>query len=315
MNGFGIWKDDFDLLDGFSRMWKSQLPQVDALLRLVSSNKRTLVICEELLYDCWNVGRKGSYSISKVFGRNYLDILKPYLELGLLSQEVFNAEKKNVYLNHILPYYFSKDHDFNRFSFLDGLEDFEYEDYFYPSLEAQFISYTQQNGDTRSQSISDLWRVINPHNETAIARANTYKNTKVGRKSYGQLNIHSWGDPSEGLQIGSFVSIADNVQFILGGNHSADTVSTYPFKVKYFGFEREAKSRGKIVVYDDVWIGYGATILSGVVIGQGATIVGACAVVASEVEPYAVYVGNPARKIKSRFGQEIIVSPRGTHVE
>ena len=305
MNGFGIWKDDFDLLDGFSSMSKSQLTQVDVLFRLASTNKHTLVICQELLYSCSNVGRKGSYSISKVFGQNYLSILNTYIKLGVLSQEVFNAEKRNVYLNHILPYYFSEDYDFNRFSFLDGLEDFEGEDYFYPALEAQFVSYVQKNGDSQSKSISDLWRLINPHNDTAIVRANTYKKIKVGRKSYGPLNIHSWWDPLEGLQIGSFVSIAENVQFILGGNHSTDTFSTYPFKVKYFGYEREAQSRGKIIVSDDVWIGNGATILSGVVIGQGA-IVGAGAVVASAVEPYAIYVGNPARKIKSRFEQDII---------
>lgn len=50
----------------------------------------------------------------------------------------------------------------------------------------------------------------------------------------------------------------------------------------------------------DVWIGYGSTILQGVTIGDGA-IIGACSLVVHDIEPYSIYVGNPARKIRNRF--------------
>jgi acetyltransferase-like isoleucine patch superfamily enzyme len=51
---------------------------------------------------------------------------------------------------------------------------------------------------------------------------------------------------------------------------------------------------------DDVWIGYGVTIMGGVKIGDGC-IVAAGSVVTSDLDPYCIYGGNPARKIKPRF--------------
>ncbi len=55
---------------------------------------------------------------------------------------------------------------------------------------------------------------------------------------------------------------------------------------------------------DDVWIGQGATILFGVTIGKGA-VIGARSVVAQNLPPYAVVVGNPGKIIKYRFDEEI----------
>jgi acetyltransferase-like isoleucine patch superfamily enzyme len=52
-----------------------------------------------------------------------------------------------------------------------------------------------------------------------------------------------------------------------------------------------------IVVESKVWIGFNVTILKGVTIGEGA-VVGACSVVAKDVEPWTVVAGNPARVIK-----------------
>lgn len=68
---------------------------------------------------------------------------------------------------------------------------------------------------------------------------------------------------------------------------------------------RDATSKGSIIVDDDVWIGYRATIMSGVHIGQGA-VVAAGAVVTKDVPPYAIVGGVPARVIKYRFSPEVI---------
>ncbi|MHC5719417.1 MAG: CatB-related O-acetyltransferase, partial [Nostoc sp.] len=59
-------------------------------------------------------------------------------------------------------------------------------------------------------------------------------------------------------------------------------------------------SKGVTIIGHDVWVGYGATILSGVKIGNGA-VVGAQAVVTSDVPAYAIVVGNPAKIIRYRF--------------
>ena len=52
----------------------------------------------------------------------------------------------------------------------------------------------------------------------------------IGENVYGALNIMSWNNAEEGLIIGNYVSIADNVWFILGGNHNTLRVTTYPVK-------------------------------------------------------------------------------------
>ena len=59
------------------------------------------------------------------------------------------------------------------------------------------------------------------------------------------------------------------------------------------------------VIGNDVWIGYGATVLNGVNIGDGA-VVAAKAVVTKDVEPYSIVAGNPARTIRKRFTEHEI---------
>lgn len=130
------------------------------------------------------------------------------------------------------------------------------------------------------------------------------KIVSMGKWSYGELNITSFNNKSH-LNIGTFVSIAQNVNFLLDAEHNIDTVSQYPFKVKVLGEVSEAWSKGDIVVKDDVWIGFGATILSGITIHQGA-VVAAGSVVTSDVEPYSVVGGVPAKRIKYRFDKNVI---------
>ena len=75
--------------------------------------------------------------------------------------------------------------------------------------------------------------------------------------------------------------------------------------VECFHEYSERFSKGNIEVDDDVWIGYGATIMSGVHIGQGA-VVAAGAVVTKDVAPYAIVGGVPAKIIKYRFPETMI---------
>lgn len=62
-------------------------------------------------------------------------------------------------------------------------------------------------------------------------------------------------------------------------------------------------TKGPIVLEDDVWIGYGATVLSGVTLGKG-SVVGAGALVCGDVPSYAIVAGIPAKVIRYRFDDE-----------
>ena len=113
------------------------------------------------------------------------------------------------------------------------------------------------------------------------------------------------------LIIGKFCMIASDVKFIMNGaNHLSNAISTYPFAVFGNGWENamEGKAypnKGNIEIGNDVWIGYNATIMAGVKIGDGA-IIATNATVVSDVKPYTIVGGNPAREIKKRFSSEII---------
>ena len=67
----------------------------------------------------------------------------------------------------------------------------------------------------------------------------------------------------------------------------------------------EAFSKGDIIIEDDVWIGYGATIMSGVHIGKGA-VIAANAVVTKNVPAYAIVAGIPAKLVRYRFEGDVI---------
>lgn len=149
------------------------------------------------------------------------------------------------------------------------------------------------------------WRKQNSHNGTIAMDIIADGLVSVGKSSYGELNVVSFGGQNR-LHIGNYVSIAQKVTFLLDVEHYIDHISTFPFRVKTLcQTESEAFGKGDIVVEDDAWIGYGATVMSGVRVGQGA-VVAAGAVVAKDVPPYAIVGGVPARVIKYRFDPELI---------
>jgi virginiamycin A acetyltransferase len=150
-----------------------------------------------------------------------------------------------------------------------------------------------------------LWRLVNKDNGTILGNDFDINKVKVGKRTYGILTITDFSPLMTKIIIGSYCSIAPGVLFLLGGEHCLSSISTYPFKVKRFGYTNEAGSKGDIVVGDDVWIGTNAIICSGVTLGQGA-VIAAGAVVTKDVEPYAVVGGNPAKLIKYRFDKKII---------
>lgn len=149
-------------------------------------------------------------------------------------------------------------------------------------------------------------------------------NIIVGRYSYysGYYHGHSFDDcarfllPDEGvdkLVIGSFCSIGSGVAFIMAGNqgHRNDWIGTFPFfwmpdVPAFAGAQNGYLPAGDTVIGNDVWIGSEAIIMPGVTIGDGA-VIGTRSLVTRNVEPYAIVGGNPARVIRKRFDEDLII--------
>ncbi len=91
-------------------------------------------------------------------------------------------------------------------------------------------------------------------------------------------------------KIGNGVRIAAHC-VIVPANHIFSDITKPIYK--------QGLSMRGVRIEDDVWLGAGVKVLDGVTIGKGC-VVGANSVVTKSLEPYGVYVGVPAKKIKSR---------------
>lgn len=118
-----------------------------------------------------------------------------------------------------------------------------------------------------------LWRRGNEANGTyPVSPIADLSNIQIGRFSYGPINLHS-SSKAPHLKIGSCCSIASNVSFVIHDDHPTASFSTFPFRVMALGdVAPEAIGKGGIVLEDDVWIGYRATILDGVTIHRGGSL-------------------------------------------
>lgn len=140
----------------------------------------------------------------------------------------------------------------------------------------------------------------------------TYYDDPENSEDFERHVTHHYEFIGDKLIIGKFCAIAKGVEFIMNGaNHRMNSISTYPFNIMGGGWEKstptldELPLKGDTVVGNDVWIGQNVTVLPGVHIGNGA-IIGANSVVASDIPPYCVAVGNPCKVIKKRFDDSLI---------
>ncbi len=175
-------------------------------------------------------------------------------------------------------------------------------------------------------SYSNVSRMLDPDTIFPIKNLDTLTYTKptiknpniiVGDYTYfGETNFeshvtHLYDFIGDKLIIGKFCQIAAGVNFVMNGaNHRMNTVSTYPFYI-FDGWEQqtppeyEMPIKGDTIVGNDVWIGQNATILPGIHIGDGA-VIGLNSTVGSDVPPYTIVAGNPAKIVRKRFDDELI---------
>lgn len=133
----------------------------------------------------------------------------------------------------------------------------------------------------------------------------------VGRHTYG-LATRNLVRPSAlaPITVGAFCSIGPDVLLFGQADHPTQLPSTYPLRgmlLRPGQGVQDAITRGPLSIGNDVWIGARAMVLSGVTVGDGA-VIGAGAVVARDVAPYAIMVGNPARRVRFRFPPEIVAA-------
>ena len=135
--------------------------------------------------------------------------------------------------------------------------------------------------------------------------------TYIADSEFESHVTHHYEWNGDKLIIGKFCQIAAGVEFVMNGaNHQMNGVSTFPFYTLE-GWDMDPPTsedlpqKGDTVIGNDVWIGQNAVILPGVHIGDGA-IIGANSVVGSDVEPYTIVAGNPAKELRKRFDKDLI---------
>ena len=129
----------------------------------------------------------------------------------------------------------------------------------------------------------------------------------------GAGNIHignsvSLGENTILMSTKAKITIGDHVMFgpgvtVVTGNHRIDMVGRYMDEVT--DKDKNPGDDEDVVFEGDNWIGANVTILKGVTIGEGA-VIAAGSVVTKSVEPYTIYGGVPAKKLKMRFDEETL---------
>lgn len=137
-----------------------------------------------------------------------------------------------------------------------------------------------------------------------------YDDINSGGEDFEKHVTHFYPHLGDRLIIGKFCSIAKGVEFVMNGaNHPMDGISAFPFGIFIDGKpaipKNIVKNKGDTVIGNDVWIGQNITFMPGVKVGDG-SIIGTNAVVAKDIPPYSIAVGNPARVVKRRFDDKII---------
>lgn len=149
-----------------------------------------------------------------------------------------------------------------------------------------------------------------------------YRRYTIGEGFHAGLRVRIWG--REKVVIGrnfyigrdSFIEadvmIGDNVMFgnrvaIIGRYDHHYQLPGVPMRLAPQIRDPHYKWKGLgmvTTIENDVWIGYGATVMGGITIGEG-SIIGAGSLVTKDVEPYSIYAGVPARKVRDRFDNPI----------
>lgn len=239
---FSIWKQDFDKFDDFAKNIETYLTQTDVVLRFCASGKKMLVF-DNPIFEGQGVLKKGGYNISKIFGRNYLSLLKPYLLTGKLDKKSYEKEKKVLLLNHIIPMCFSSSKREKGWQFKnDGywrhlIKNYWHNLYFYTSVIKIFRLLLDSELNLiyrklKKNSYQKYWRKRNTHNQTTIDKNIDETKVFVGKNVVGHISATFSDNPQELLIIDDSVVIGVNTKFDLSAEKLIIVSNDYKSVVK-----------------------------------------------------------------------------------
>jgi acetyltransferase-like isoleucine patch superfamily enzyme len=148
-----------------------------------------------------------------------------------------------------------------------------------------------------------------------------WRRFNLGKNFHAGRNVKMWA--RDKIEIGKCCYIGRNSQiecdaelgnYVMFGNNVA-LVGRYDHHYQQVGVPTILADRirdshynwhglgSKVVIEDDVWVGYGSILLSGVKVGQG-SIIAAGSVVTKDVDPFSIYGGVPAKKLRNRFDSD-----------
>lgn len=219
---FSIWKEDFDQYKNFSRSVDKKLIQTDVLFNMSASGKK-IFVCNEYIFEGRDVVSKGGYNRAKIFGENYLGLLKEYLP-DKLDKKVYEHEKKVLFLNQIIPLRFAVTSRKKGWKFLnDGFcrylfQDYWYNLYFYTSIfkVIRLVIDAELNMLGRKlnkNSSRKYWRKKNRHNQTTIDKNVDDTKVFVGENCVGNIDME-FSAQDNVLILSDNVVIGEGVKFI-----------------------------------------------------------------------------------------------------
>ncbi len=177
-------------------------------------------------------------------------------------------------------------------------------------FKSRIESYHQSSIIAQSAQIANTGSIDNNQDkssvrigENAIVRGNLMTfghggEIIIGNDTFIGPGTRIWS--SKRISIGERVLISHNVHVLDNNSHPLDSEDRYNdlLHIREIGFQQTNDLNEKnIIIKDDVWIGFNATILKGVIIGKGA-IIGANTIIRKSVPDYAIVVGNPPKIIK-----------------
>lgn len=118
-------------------------------------------------------------------------------------------------------------------------------------------------------------------------------NVYMGENSYPPIGMMVVNSEKTQVIVGNNVSLAPYVTFV------AETAANNGKKINDLSYVKTHITKSlSIIISDEVWIGANVTLMPGVRVGE-CSVIGAGSVVTRDIEPYSIYAGVPARKIRT----------------